>query len=124
MKRLSWAAVLLLFWPSYSFSEEVYGTTNNAAQAGLNWVMTNVLPEYAGLEVNGLIYQYTAVKDPETNMIVWVQNEYADGNGYIFGTLMIGLGFLAIQSQKHLPFPTCPQPCGAQDLSKLMARVR
>ena len=46
--------------------------------------MTNILPEFAGLEVNGLVYQYTAVKDPETDMIVYVQNEHADGNGYIF----------------------------------------
>ena len=46
--------------------------------------MTNILPQFAGLEVNGLVYQYTAVKDPDSDMIVYVQNEYADGNGYIF----------------------------------------
>lgn len=46
--------------------------------------MTNILPDQAGLEINGLVYRYTAVKDPETDMIVYVQNEYADGNGYIF----------------------------------------
>jgi len=46
--------------------------------------MSNILPDQAGLEINGLVYQYTAVKDPETDMIVYVQNEYADGNGYIF----------------------------------------
>jgi hypothetical protein len=78
------AAVLLLGYSSYSFSEEIYGSTNNAADAGLNWVMTNILPQFAGLEVNGLVYQYTAVKDPDSDMIVYVQNEYADGNGYIF----------------------------------------
>jgi len=76
--------VLSLVYSSYSYSEEVYGSTNNAAAVGLNWVMTHILPEYAGLEVNGLVYQYTAVKDPESDMIVYVQNEYADGNGYIF----------------------------------------
>ena len=76
--------VLSLVYSSYSYSEEVYGSTNNAAATGLNWVMTHILPEYAGLEVNGLVYQYTAVKDPESDMIVYVQNEYADGNGYIF----------------------------------------
>lgn len=84
MKRLSQLLAVFLFCSQPSYSEEVYGTTNNAAQFGLNWLMTNILPEYAGLEVNGLVYQYTAVKDPETDMIVWVQNEYADGNGYIF----------------------------------------
>ena len=84
MKRHLWVAVLSLVYSSYSYSEEVYGSTNNAAATGLNWVMTHILPEYAGLEVNGLVYQYTAVKDPESDMIVYVQNEYADGNGYIF----------------------------------------
>ena len=67
-----------------SYSEEIYGTTNNAAAFGLNWVMTNILPSQAGLEGNGLVYQDTAVKDPETGMIVYVQNEYADGSVYIF----------------------------------------
>lgn len=46
--------------------------------------MTNILPEFAGLEVNGLVYQYTTVKDPESDMIVYVQNEYVDREGYIF----------------------------------------
>lgn len=84
MRKLGLGLAVLFCWASYSYSEEIYGTTNNAASAGLNWVMTNILPEYAGLEVNGLVYSYRAVKDPETNMIVWVQNRYADGNGYIF----------------------------------------
>ena len=84
MKRHLLVVVLSLVYSSYSYSEEVYGSTNNAAATGLNWVMTHILPEYAGLEVNGLVYQYTAVKDPESDMIVYVQNEYADGNGYIF----------------------------------------
>lgn len=84
MRRLGLGLVVLSCWASSSYSEEIYGTTNNAASDGLNWVMTNILPEYAGLEVNGLVYSYRAVKDPETDMIVWVQNEYADGNGYIF----------------------------------------
>ena len=84
MRRHLWVLVALACLPSYSYSEEIYGSTNNAAGTGLNWVMTNVLPDQAGLEVNGLVYQYTAVKDPATGMIVYVQNEYADGSGYIF----------------------------------------
>ena len=75
MKRLSWVLAACYFYSSASYSEEVFGTTNNAAQFGLNWVMTNILPSQAGLEVNGLVYQYTAVKDPETGMIVYVQFE-------------------------------------------------
>lgn len=47
--------------------------------------MTNVLPQQAGLEVTGIFYKYTAVKDPETDMVVWVQNEDAVNDGqYIF----------------------------------------
>ena len=84
MKRHLWALVAFCCYSPPSYSEEVYGSTNNAAANGLNWVMTNILPEFTGLEINGLVYQYTAVKDPETGMIVYVQNEYADGNGYIF----------------------------------------
>jgi hypothetical protein len=47
--------------------------------------MQNVLPQQAGLEVTGIIYRYTAVKDPESDMIVYVQNEDAQNPGeYIF----------------------------------------
>jgi hypothetical protein len=74
----------LLVCSSYSYSEEVYGTSPNAAAFGLNWVMTNVLPQQAGLTVNGVVYRYTAVKDPDTDMIVYVQNENAIDGGYIF----------------------------------------
>lgn len=76
---------VLLACCSYSYSsEEVYGTTTNAANVGLNWVMTNVLPQATGLTVNNVIYKYTTEKDPEADMLVHVQNENAQGNGYIF----------------------------------------
>ena len=88
-----------------SYSEEVYGTTNNAAAFGLNWVMTNILPAQAGLEVNGLVYQYTAVKDPETGMIVYVQNEYADGSGYIFRNADDWTGLPGNTIRKKFVFP-------------------
>jgi hypothetical protein len=97
-----------LYCSQPSYSEEVYGTTNNAAAFGLNWVMTNILPEYAGLEVNGLIYQYTAVKDPESGMIVWVQNEYADGNGYIFRNADDWSGLPGNTISRSFAFPNLP----------------
>ena len=108
MKRLSQLLVVFLFCSPHSYSEEVYGTTNNAAQFGLNWVMTNILPEYAGLEVNGLVYQYTAVKDPETDMIVWVQNEYADGSGYIFRNADDWSGLPGNTISRSFAFPNLP----------------
>ena len=63
----------------------VNGTTGNAASAGYNWVMQNILPQQAGLEVNNVIYRYTAVKDTDADMVVTVQNEDAQNPGqYIF----------------------------------------
>ena len=80
---------MLLVCSSYCLSEEfdtspVYGTTNNAAQFGLNWVMTRVLPQQAGLQVSNVVYRYTTEKKPEDDMVVHVQNENARGPGYIF----------------------------------------
>ena len=46
--------------------------------------MSNVLPQQAGLQVTGVVYQYTAVKDPEDDMVVHVQNQNAQDSGYIF----------------------------------------
>jgi hypothetical protein len=74
----------LLLYSSYCLSEEVYETSPNAAAFGLNWVMTNILPQQAGLSVNSVVYRYTAVKEDEWNMLVHVQNEDAEGTGYIF----------------------------------------
>ena len=77
-------ALALLVCSSYSYSEEVFGSTTNAASAGYNWVMTNLLPAQAGLQVNGVVYRYTAVKNTDDDMVVHVQNENARGAGYIF----------------------------------------
>lgn len=79
----------LLVYCSSSLSSEVdtiYATSNNAASAGLNWVMSNVLPRAAGLEVNNVVYRYTTEKVTEDDMLVYVQNENAQGEGYIFRT--------------------------------------
>lgn len=47
--------------------------------------MRNVLPQQAGLEVNNVIYRYTAVKDTDADMTVTVQNQDAQNPGqYIF----------------------------------------
>ena len=76
----------LLAYSSYSYSndETVFGSTGNAASFGYSWVMSNILPQQAGLAVNGIIYRYTTVKNAEDAMIVSVQNENARGDGYIF----------------------------------------
>ncbi len=69
---------------SYSYSEIVNGTTTNAASKGLTWKMTGVLPAVTGLTVDGVIYQYTAVKNTKDAMVVNVQNANAIDKGYIF----------------------------------------
>lgn len=73
-----------MLYSSYSYSDTAYGVSGNAAIDGLTWVMTNVLPAHTGLAVNGVVYQYTTVKNTEDEMVVSVYNETADGNGYIF----------------------------------------
>ena len=78
------AVLVLVFSGSYSYSEFEYGTTSNAADNRLSWVMKNVLPDAANLSVNGVFYQYTPVKVKEDAMKVHVQNENALGSGYIF----------------------------------------
>ncbi len=76
----------LLAYSCYSYSSEapVYGVTNNAASAGYQWVMTNVLPQQLGLTVGNVIYRYTTEKERADAMLVHVQNENARGSGYIF----------------------------------------
>ncbi len=80
--------VLAACWHSYSYSNPpnyIYQSSGNAAQDGLNWVMSNVIPQYTGLQVNGIVYQYTTIKDTEDEMYVTVQNEDAENPGqYIF----------------------------------------
>jgi len=79
-------AALLVYCSSSLSSESdiIYATSNNAANAGLNWVMSNVLPQAAGLQVNNVVYRYTTEKNTEDDMLVHVQNENAQGEGYIF----------------------------------------
>ena len=77
----------LVFWPSYSSCNDLapyHGTTGNAASAGNSWDMQNVLPTPPGLDINGVIYNYTIQKEVNDSVDVHVQNENAAGTGYIF----------------------------------------
>ena len=77
--------LLLALWPSYSSCDPYsYGATGNAASTALSWGMSSVLPDIPGIDINGLLYRYTTVKNPEDDMKVHVGNKNADGNGYIF----------------------------------------
>lgn len=86
LKRLLLGALVGCF-PSYSYSESIqpyYGVTPNAASSGYSWSMDNVLPEPPGLDINAIIYNYTIQKEVDDSAKVHVQNENANGTGYIF----------------------------------------
>ena len=75
----------LVLLPSYSYSEPyTYGATSNAASRALSWTMDSILPSIGGVDINGLLYRYTTVKDPEADMKVHVGNHNASGDGYTF----------------------------------------
>jgi hypothetical protein len=78
---VAWA---FLAYCSCSYSEIINNTTQNAASQGLNWKMIDVLPAITGLTVDGVIYQYSAVKNPSDAMKVSIQNKNAIDSGYIF----------------------------------------
>lgn len=77
-------AVALLFFCYYSYSETLRGQSQNAAQAAVSWAMFNVLPQYTGLKVTSVNYQYTTVKQTQDPLTVSVQNLSATNNSYIF----------------------------------------
>ena len=75
----------LVLLPSYSYSEPyTYGATSNAASGALGWSMDSILPSIGGVDINGLLYRYTTVKDPDADMKVHVGNHNASGDGYTF----------------------------------------
>lgn len=78
---MGWAFLLC---SSYCYSDIINGTTQNAAGNGLTWNMTNVLPATTGLTVDGVIYQYSTVKNTRDAMLVNIQNKNAIDGGYIF----------------------------------------
>jgi len=86
LKRLLLSAGLV-FWAHSSYSESItpyHGTTPNAASNGNRWVMDNILPTPPGLDINGVIYNYTINKNVDDSVTVNVQNKRANGSGYIF----------------------------------------
>ena len=82
--KLAWVLSLALL-PSYSYSNPyTYGATGNAASTSLSWGMDSILPSITGVDINGLLYRYTTIKDPDADMKVHVGNLNANGDGYIF----------------------------------------
>ena len=43
-----------------------------------------MLPDIPGIDINGLLYKYTTVKDPDAGMKVHIGNKNVDADGYTF----------------------------------------
>jgi len=71
--------------------------------------MTNILPQQAGLTVNGVLYRYTTVKNPEDDMVVYVQNENAIDGGYIFRSTDDWSGVPGNTIRKLVPVQNIPR---------------
>lgn len=78
---VAWA---FLVYCSYSYSDILNGTTTNAATNGMTWSMPGILPAITGLTVDGVIYQYSTIKNTADPMTVTIQNKNALSSGYIF----------------------------------------
>lgn len=65
-----------MLWACSSYSSPVYtyGYTGNAAADSLRWQMGQVLEQVQGVDINGVIYQYTAVKNVQDDMVVNIGN--------------------------------------------------
>jgi hypothetical protein len=76
--------VAFLLSCSYSYSEIKNDISKNAAADAMAWTMQNILPYSTGLTVDGVIYQYTTVKNQADPMGVTIQNANSNGSGYVF----------------------------------------
>ena len=72
---------------SYSYSSADpfrYGASGNAARNALSWGMSSVFPPIGGIDINGLIYRYSTIKETDADMKVTIGNLNAEGDGYTF----------------------------------------
>ena len=85
MSLRSWVVLLLLSCSS-SVHAYTFGYTPNVAISGLEWTMT---PTYlgadgiGGMDVSGVTYKYTPIKNKEDDYVVTLENDKV-GGGYVF----------------------------------------
>ncbi len=85
MQSRLWVLSLLLFYSS-SIQAYSFGYTPNVAISGLDWTMT---PTYlgadgiGGMDVSGVTYKYTPIKNKEDDYVVTLENDKV-GGGYVF----------------------------------------
>ena len=101
-----------------------YGTTGNAASTALSWGMSSVLPDIPGIDINGLLYKYTTVKDPDADMKVHIGNKNVDADGYIFRKTDDWSGVPGNTSLNRFPFLTFQLRNGARVQLMLKGKVR
>lgn len=92
-------------------SDYEFGYTNNAASGGSSWGMSDPLfpvDSIPGIDINGVIYQYTAVKERADPYTVSIQNENANGSGYIFRETDDWSGKSGATINKFVPVPYSP----------------
>ena len=75
-----------VLWVCSSYSSPVYtyGYTGNAAADAYKWQMSVVMDQVAATDINGVVYQYTAVKEVQDDMVVSISNKDNLYGGYIF----------------------------------------
>ena len=99
---------MLLAYSSYSCSEVIFSQTANASALAHQWTMLNVLPQAAGLTVSNVIYKYRVEKIAADPMVVAVQNENANGSGYIFRSVDDWSGVPGNNISKVVPVGAIP----------------
>jgi hypothetical protein len=104
-------ALLAAFSAQPSYSDYEFGYSNNAALGTSSWGMSSDLfavPTVEGVDINGVIYQYTAIKDRADPYTVSIQNEAADGNGFIFRSTDDWSGKSGATLTRFVPVPYSP----------------
>jgi hypothetical protein len=103
---------LLVAYSAASYSSEYeFGYSNNAALGNSNWGMSDALfpvPSIQGVDINGVFYRYTAVKERPDDFTVSIQNEAATTSGYIFRETDDWSGRSGGTIQKFVPVPYSP----------------
>lgn len=106
------AAALLALSSSYCYSEETAGSTSNAISGTsgtyFTWDPLSVLPPQASLIVNGVVYRYRIIKDPEDPTKVYIQNENAIDGGYLFREVDDWTGIPGNTITKSIPIQNVP----------------
>jgi hypothetical protein len=70
--------------------------------------MTNIIPQYTGLTINAVSYEYTIIKNQNDSTIVNVQNKDTRNNSYIFRSVDDWSGLRGNSITKLIPVNNVP----------------